>query len=67
LAVTGGNLERTLARCKVGETVVAHAFRRDELICKSLTLQAPPEDTCVLRINTENNLIDGWLPADNKA
>ncbi|MBK1649358.1 M61 family metallopeptidase [Rhabdochromatium marinum] len=37
-----------LARCSIGETVIVHAFRRDELHRFELTPEAAPHDTCEL-------------------
>ncbi len=40
LRVTASNLETTLARYRVGDNVVVHAFRRDELMTFSVALTA---------------------------
>lgn len=40
LRVTAGNLDALLARYRVGDVVVLHAFRRDELISVTATLAA---------------------------
>jgi predicted metalloprotease with PDZ domain len=43
-------LDGLLAAYEPGETVTVHAFRRDELRSFAVTLQAPPADTCALRL-----------------
>ncbi len=40
LRVTASNLETTLARYRVGDTIGVHAFRRDELMTFSVSLKA---------------------------
>jgi predicted metalloprotease with PDZ domain len=40
LRVTGANLDTLLQRYRAGDTVVVHAFRRDELMTFDLTLRA---------------------------
>ncbi len=44
-------LQQKLQHCKTGDTLVVHAFRRDELRDVTLTLQAAPLTTCYLQIN----------------
>ncbi len=53
LRITSKNLESRLGRYRPGESVQVHAFRRDELLMLTLTLAAPPADTCVLTVNNE--------------
>ncbi|MDF3031342.1 MAG: peptidase domain protein [Moraxellaceae bacterium] len=50
LRVTGGSLEKVMASHAPGEAVELHAFRRDELMRCTVTLSAPPADTCVLTL-----------------
>lgn len=66
LRVTRADLEKRLAWYAPGETVQVHAFRRDELHTFSVTLQSPPADTCVLRLEGEVDAAtaarrDAWL------
>ena len=42
----------TLARYAPGETVEVHAFRRDELMRFDVTLDAAPDDTCYLTLDS---------------
>ncbi len=53
LRATGKSLETALACSRAGESVVVHAFRRDELMCFDVALQEPPQDTCELRLMDE--------------
>lgn len=53
LKLSQDNLEKRLARYRVGDTVRVHAFRRDELMEFAVRLQAPEYDTCYLVINDE--------------
>ena len=46
--VTATNLDKVLGRYRAGDTVVVHAFRRDELRSVRLKLAAPPATDCVL-------------------
>ena len=50
LKVGGAGLDARIASYSVGETVKAHAFRRDELMEFNVTLKPAPEDTCYLAI-----------------
>ena len=49
--VTGANLEQRLARQRPGDAVRISAFRRDELIERTLRLQPAPLDTYALSID----------------
>ncbi|MEJ2566060.1 MAG: PDZ domain-containing protein [Gammaproteobacteria bacterium] len=62
------NLDALLAVSAPGDTVVVHAFRRDELMTFSVVLQAAPVDTCVLTLredvdDTARALRAAWLGA----
>ncbi len=48
LRVTPGNLTRLLSRCRPGQTIRVHAFRRDELMKFSVRLDSAPRDKAVL-------------------
>jgi predicted metalloprotease with PDZ domain len=48
LQLTAKNLDKRLGRCAPGDAVEVHAFRRDELLVRPLTLLARAADTCVL-------------------
>jgi predicted metalloprotease with PDZ domain len=48
IKVTRANLEKLLARHRVGERVAVHAFRRDELLQMEMEFLPPVPDTCVL-------------------
>jgi predicted metalloprotease with PDZ domain len=48
LRLTAKNLDKRLASRAPGDAVQVHAFRRDELLVRSLTLLAPAADTCAL-------------------
>lgn len=50
LQCTEARLQHTLQHRAVGEQLIVHAFRRDELQQHTLTLQAPPADTAVLQL-----------------
>jgi len=51
LKVSAGNLENLLSPRRPGEQVHLHVFRRDELLTFDVELQAPPRDTCFLKIS----------------
>ncbi|MBI3772001.1 MAG: M61 family metallopeptidase [Gammaproteobacteria bacterium] len=53
LRTTPSNLDKLLGRFEVGQKVIAHAFRRDELMTFDVVLQAPPADTCELVWNED--------------
>ena len=66
LRVTPGNWEQLLGRYRAGTSVRATAFRRDELIERTLRLRSAPRDTYALWIDTQakpaqRRLLDGWL------
>jgi len=44
-------IEKLLCRRRVGESLVVHAFRRDELITTELALAPAPDDTCWLALD----------------
>ena len=48
LKVTSGNFDKLLARRVAGDSAEIHAFRRDELMCFEVPLQAAPADTAKL-------------------
>ncbi|GHD71941.1 M61 family metallopeptidase [Vogesella fluminis] len=53
IAVNGvkvADLDKALGRCRIGDTVKIHAFRRDELNSYKVTLAAMAADTCRLRL-----------------
>ena len=52
LKATPERIASTLARYAPGETVEVHAFRRDELQRFVVTLEAAPEDTCYLTLDS---------------
>ena len=51
--VTKQSIEKSLKPHKAGDTVIVHAFRRDELIQYELTLEAAPLTTCAMQVNTD--------------
>lgn len=53
LKVTAADLEAKIAAYPVGATLSVHAFRRDELMEVKVTVQAPPNDTCVLKLRSD--------------
>ena len=52
LKATPERIASTLARYAPGETVEVHAFRRDELMRFVVTLDAAPDDTCYLTLDS---------------
>lgn len=53
LAVDGlkaSDLDKTLSRYRVGESITLHVFRRDELLVREVCLQAQPQTTCRLQL-----------------
>jgi len=52
-AGSGSNLNSLLARYAPGDSLVIHAFRRDELISVNAVLQAPQPTTWTLRSNPQ--------------
>jgi predicted metalloprotease with PDZ domain len=61
-----GNLDKLLSRHAPGERVQCHAFRRDELMTFTVTLDAAPADTCVLTLSGQADdkaraRRDAWL------
>ncbi|MEA5098045.1 MAG: PDZ domain-containing protein [Burkholderiaceae bacterium] len=67
LRVTSTNLDSLLARYAVGEQVVVHAFRRDELMTFNVKLQSDQAPQAKLQMNKPSaasaKLLDGWLVA----
>lgn len=53
LKVTSSNLEKLLAPYKPGDSVEIYAFRRDELMCFEIPLQALPMDTVELLLKQD--------------
>ena len=51
LKISTDNLERLLSRYKVGDRVMVHAFRRDELLCFAVTLTAAQPSGCELQLD----------------
>ena len=52
------DLDKTLARYRVGDSVTLHVFRRDELLVRELVLQAVPQATCRLQLQPDGA---AWL------
>ena len=67
LRVTASNLDTLLARYSIGDVVVMHAFRRDELMTFEVCLEpdAAPQVTLTMRDKPANaiKLRDAWLKA----
>lgn len=66
LRVTGASLDGLLARCRPGETLQIHAFRRDELMCFEVELAPPAADSVKLELAARATpaalaLRRGWL------
>jgi predicted metalloprotease with PDZ domain len=66
LRVSHATLERTLGGYAPDSTVRVHAFRRDELIERPVTLGRAPLDTCVLSLNEDADEVtrrarEAWL------
>lgn len=66
LRLSSGNLDAALAGWPVGSTVPVHAFRRDELFSRNLTIQPAVADTWGLRLTATpspqaKNLQQHWL------
>ncbi len=66
LRVTPANLDASLARLPAGRPVAVHAFRRDELVCVTLTPEATRKDQCRLVFDAgapavARRLRDAWL------
>ena len=58
-----------LGRRRAGEAIPVHAFRRDELIVTTLTLDEAPKDTCWLTLDATAGAEararrDAWLGPD---
>ena len=53
LQVTANNVQPRIAQYRVGQSLIFHVFRRDELMAFEVTLQAPPADTCELSLLTD--------------
>ncbi len=54
LRVAPTSLDKHLARHRGGDTVTVHAFRRDELMTFTLTLDPPTADTATLHASAKN-------------
>ena len=54
-------LEARLSRAAVGERLSVHAFRRDELYCFDVELQAAEASTYVLEVRDAELARGGWL------
>lgn len=64
LRVTPASLEQQLGRCRPGDTLTVHAFRRDELMQFSVRLAPPADETARLVVKTgANRLRHAWLGA----
>jgi len=64
LRVTPASLEPQLARFQPGATLKVHAFRRDELMRFTVSLDAPAADTAKLSCDAKaNRQRRGWLGA----
>ncbi len=60
IAVNGlkvSDLDKAISRCRIGDSVKIHAFRRDELNTYKVTLAATAADTCRLRLEDNGA---GW-------
>ncbi|BBF84055.1 putative protease [Aquitalea magnusonii] len=55
-----GDLDKMLARYRVGEQITLHLFRRDELLVREVVLQAQPAATCRLHVQSGGG---DWLAA----
>lgn len=55
-----GDLDKMLARYRVGEKLTLHLFRRDELLVRDVVLQAQPAATCRLQLQADGGR---WLQA----
>jgi len=62
LRVDSGHLEGILDSYLPGDTILFHAFRRDELMGFRVTLRACEADTCYLTVSCEEKL-KAWLVA----
>lgn len=71
LRVTPSNLDALLARYRVGDTVVMHAFRRDELFCVEVALLADAAPQVTLKAEAKPaasaRLRAAWLGSAEKA
>jgi predicted metalloprotease with PDZ domain len=72
LRITPANWEQVLARYRPGATVRATAFRRDELIERTLRLRSAPRDTYALWLDaqvkpSQRRLLDAWLGSSRRA
>ena len=62
LRVQPAGLDRLLQRRRAGETVEAHAFRRDELIIRRVRLAEAPADSTRLVVDGKKNALrTAWL------
>jgi len=62
LRVTASNLDSMLTRCRPGDNVKLHAFRRDELMEFMVRLDPPSADDCTLTpTGHANTLRRAWL------
>ena len=59
LKATPERIASTLTRYAPGETVEIHAFRRDELARFAVTLDAAPDDTCYLTLDSAPSAAGG--------
>jgi predicted metalloprotease with PDZ domain len=53
LKVSAESLEKLVARSTPGDTLILHAFRRDELMRIEVELDAPVADTCYLALEAD--------------
>jgi predicted metalloprotease with PDZ domain len=53
LKASADTLRTALERYAPGDRLRVHAFRRDELAERTVTLAAPAQDTCVLRLRED--------------
>ena len=63
LKLSQAQLEARLLRTEVGDRLSLHAFRRDELHCFDVVLQAAEETTFVLAVDDAEAARKGWLGA----
>jgi len=60
LQVKKGTIEKSLSVFKPGQSVPVHAFRRDELMLFSVTLNSPKQDTVFLTIDDASK-VSAWI------
>jgi predicted metalloprotease with PDZ domain len=71
LRVTARDLEERIGRLAPGSELRCHAFRDDALMEFTLTLAAPPQDTCFLELDPDaspqaQRARSAWLHSDSQ-